>query len=215
MSRQAEIAKYVRCFQDPNYKMGEARRKEWRDYLQGIMGYRFKSLCDVGTGRGEALEMAFQAGYTIVRGYDVVPYLCKGHIRQIDGIHNLPDPDNTYDVVSCQDVLEHIEEADVADGLAELIRIARCRVYLSIAWFSSTWRGMDGEELHITRHPTDWWEDHVWQALPSGSYTRVLEQVRGETCRIEIVKRTLPDRHVVATQGARSGMTQGLRPSQG
>lgn len=212
MTRQTEIDKYIRVFKDPAYKMGKARREEWQQYLRSLIGYKFESLCDVGTGRGEALADALSMGFTRVRGFDVVPYLCTGQVTLVEGIHRLPDHNDAFDVVSCQDVLEHIEEADVADGLSELIRIARCKVYLSIAWFPSSWRGMNGAELHITCHETDWWEDQVWKAMPRGSTTRVLESTRNQTCRIEITKRTLPSKSATTMSSARSMKTQETAP---
>lgn len=189
--RQAEFDKYDRCYRVESYKMGVERVKEWTDYLRDAEAdSRIRSVLDVGCGRAESLDIAERAGFGPVHGLEVVESLVGGRVYRMEGIHNLPVPDNSYDLVACQDVLEHILEEDVPAGLRELVRVARHRLYVSVAWFPSTWRSAGvNEELHICRHETQWWVDQLAFAASVRQFdqVRVLKPYRASTARLEVL----------------------------
>ncbi len=191
-ARQAEFDKYEWAYSEPGYCMGAGRRNIWRTYLEYLKGTGAgcASVCDVGTGRGEALDDAVAAGFAEVAGYEVLDSLCNGRVRKIGGIHSLPADNDSYDLVSCQDVLEHLIEGDVRVGLSELIRIARKRVYLKLAWYSHTMRDPDGNrvEMHVTRRTAKWWLCRVKEAIPAdATATIVAQSVTYSNAVIEVV----------------------------
>lgn len=186
--RKDEIAKYVKCYQHNSYKMGPDRVREWTDYLKYLEDSEsdVHTILDVGCGRAESLDMAVRAGFGPVHGCEVVQDLVGGRVNPMEGIHCLPYLDSSYDLVSCQDVLEHILEDDVPAGLRELARVARRRIYISVAWFPSTWRAAGvHEELHICRHEAQWWMDQLSAATEG--MVRVLKPYRSMTARFEVV----------------------------
>jgi ubiquinone/menaquinone biosynthesis C-methylase UbiE len=128
------------------------------------------SVLDVACGRGEALDIAREVGLPDVHGYEVIDYLCRRpDVTQIEGIHSLPAPDNSYDIVSCQDALEHILEEDIVPGIREMCRVARQKVLLSVAWFECQLGKSMEMELHITMHPEKWWLEKIEEAVPDGA----------------------------------------------
>jgi len=189
--RQIEIAKYERCYKHDSYQMGRDRVREWADYLvHARRDPKIRCVLDVGCGRAESLNMALDAGLEVAHGCEVVDDLVGGRVMRMEGIHYLPVPDTEYDLVSCQDVLEHVLEDDVPAGLRELVRVAKRRIYISVAWFSSTWRKAGvHEELHVCRHETQWWLDQITAAAGDQAWggIHVLKPYRPSTARFEVV----------------------------
>lgn len=75
--------------------------------------------------------------------------------------NTLPYPDATFGLVTCFDVVEHLDEADIAIMFGELERVTRpggviyctasCRAAGSVDCF--------GDNLHRTIKPAQWWID--------------------------------------------------------
>ena len=65
-----------------------------------------------------------------------------------------PFKDGAFDVVSCLDVLEHLDPPDTVAALKELRRVARRAVVVSAADYSAVWGGV---ELHVNARPYDEW----------------------------------------------------------
>lgn len=148
--RSVEIAKYPLAYADPGYGMGEERRRAVECVLRGGSG----SLLDVGTGRGETLEIARRLGYDPVKGTEVVNSLLGGNVIYAEA-HCLPFSAKAFDVVTCFDVLEHLTYGDQVYALQELCRVARDRVIVTAADYSHVFRGV---ELHGGRRPYDEWD---------------------------------------------------------
>jgi len=72
-------------------------------------------------------------------------------------------PEGTFDAVICTDVLEHIEEEDVADVIQEIYSKANKFVYLGISNEPASSYLPDGRNAHVTQKSLDWW---VEQTLP-------------------------------------------------
>lgn len=185
-ARQAEFDKYEWAYKDPQYRMEVWRRVLHRQYLRQMRRLGFESFLDVGTGRGESLDDATEEGYTLVSGFEVIDDLCDWpRVVKIEGIHKLPAADDSYDLVSCNDVFEHILEGDVRAGISELIRVAKRRVYMTVAWFEAGFGREQGIELHVTRKPLHWWQKRVLEAMPTGAAIRV-GQVKQKAAIIEV-----------------------------
>mmetsp|Transcript_27037 Transcript_27037/g.58989 ORF Transcript_27037/g.58989 Transcript_27037/m.58989 type:complete len:272 (+) Transcript_27037:252-1067(+) len=72
----------------------------------------------------------------------------------------IPYPDNYFDLVFSSDVLEHIPEVDIPEVLAELARVSKGDIFLSI----SLRRAGGGPPapapavIHVTVKPRAWWD---------------------------------------------------------
>ena len=93
---------------------------------------------DVGVGAGQFLNMVALSGkYSGVYGADptrfgkYIEYSDLIH-RTNDGIDKLPYPDDHFDVVTCMEVLEHIPEEIFTAGLAELRRVCRGQLLMTV-----------------------------------------------------------------------------------
>lgn len=135
------------------------------------------------------MELAIQAGYTEVSGAEVVDFLAdREGVTLIRGIHDLPWPDDSFDDVCCFDVLEHVPEIDSIAGLREMVRIARSRVFLTVAWFPSRWLLPTGQkvDMHINCHESEWWETHLY-AIEKVRMVKMRDPWRNETAAFEVV----------------------------
>lgn len=130
--------------------MGYERQAAVRRLLTGGSG----SLLDVGTGRGEALAIATECGFAPVVGTDVVVELLQADRVLYAEAHSLPFAPESFDVVTCFDVLEHLLHEDQVPALREMCRVASRAVIVTAADYSSLY---DGVELHVgRRHYDDW-----------------------------------------------------------
>ena len=97
-----------------------------------------KTMLDVGCGKGEPVKFINRKGRYLAVGFDAFePYLKE---CQEDKIHNtyiqgdvryLPFMDDSFDLIICLEVLEHLERDDGEKLLKELERVASQQVILS------------------------------------------------------------------------------------
>jgi ubiquinone/menaquinone biosynthesis C-methylase UbiE len=149
-NRDEEIARYVEHYKSPKYGMGQRRQADVQRILQDL---RRGSLLDVSTGRGETLRFAKSLGFSPVQGTEVVPELLNDEVVFAQA-HSLPFPDNSFDHVTCFDVLEHLVEADIRPALQEMYRVARISVTVSASERPSVFGDVD---LHISKRPAPEW----------------------------------------------------------
>lgn len=176
-SRDEEISKYRVVYRSPAYKMGKLRKSAaCRDLAELDSG----SLLDVGCGRGEVLDIAEGMGFS-VQGVEVVPDLIQPPRVVFGQAHALPFPSESFDHVTMYDVMEHLLPGDDAAAVAELMRVARKTVTLTIADFSHM---VEGVELHINRRRyADW--DSLLRMWAKGHRVEWLERDSiSETWRI-------------------------------
>lgn len=153
-ARAQEVEKYVSAYRDADYRMGHTRK---RDMQRIVNGLEVGSLLDVGTGRGETLSYARTRGFT-VQGTEVVPYLVKPPTIIRAEAHDLPFDDESFDHVTCFDVLEHLLEEDLVPALREFQRVARKTVSVSACPRSHVYKGV---ELHISARPMEDWHELI------------------------------------------------------
>ncbi len=108
---------------------------------------RGKSVLEVGCGEGKLANRLVRNAPTPARylATDVsldtlTPELDPRIETQVASAYALPFADQSFDVVVCCEVLEHLE--DPARGLAELARVARERVLISTPW-EPVWSAMN------------------------------------------------------------------------
>jgi SAM-dependent methyltransferase len=153
-TRESEAAKYAEMYKDPTYGMPPHRAAA----IASILADRPRgSLLDVGTGRGETLDIARSLEYSAVAGTETVDYLVDPSRNIVRGLlPELPIESKTSDTVTCFEVIEHVLPQDVMPALKELERLARDRVIISAATRSDV-RG--GVELHPSyRSEAEWME---------------------------------------------------------
>ena len=178
--RMAEIGKYSKAYQAPDYKMGERRRAAAMPLLHDAPSRR--SYLDVGCGRGEMLDEARGLGFERIEGTEVVPDLLARDLVRFALAHKLPYTEQEFDIVTCMDVLEHLIPQDTVPVLKELDRITNVQLIVSANNKQSRSMGM---ELHVNKRPY-----HEWDQLIRG-YTS------GDVCWISKGKGELSETWVI------------------
>ena len=153
-AQQAEVDKYIHIYgTQPEYKLGLTRGRYARDDLSKTVSRG--SYLDVGCGRGEMLVYANDAlKFKQVHGTETVPELYADDNKEFALVTELPFKDNSFDVVSCFDVLEHLLPDDTGLALSELNRVAKHSLLLTANNKPSNSLGV---ELHINRREYAEW----------------------------------------------------------
>jgi ubiquinone/menaquinone biosynthesis C-methylase UbiE len=163
--REKEIEKYRNVYNRyVHYGMSDDRRDPVLKAISGLSG----SFLDVSCGRGELIAEASRIGFKPVMGTEAVPELCGGNVQQAV-ITDLPFRDESFDVVTCIDVIEHVLEPDIVPGLLELERVCRGVLIIAAADYPTYW---DGVNLHPSARPYSEW-DILFRKTFSGSVTRI------------------------------------------
>lgn len=152
-----EAAKYQDAYKDGNYRMSIHRRAMVRDIISLTPG---KTLLDVGTGRGETLEEA--RDFLIkAKGTETVPALLNDDVVYAL-LPNLPFDDNSFDIVTCFEVLEHLRPEDLVASLKELARVAKDWVVVSVC---TTADYVGGVNLHPSARSEEEWKQAFREAF--------------------------------------------------
>ncbi len=162
-ARQVEIDKYKTKYSiDPKYRMGGTRQDDARrDLLDYRDAFGAGSYLDVSTGRGEMLEFARFAGFCPVTGTEVVPDLVdSSNAIEFAECYGLPFGDQSVDLVSCFDVLEHLLPGDEVRTMCELMRVAAKRVVVTVNNRPSVCR-ITGIDMHINIKPYAEWDELI------------------------------------------------------
>lgn len=121
----------VDLYLDMDYKMTWKRKRAVNNLLHKlVIQFGGGSLLDVGCGRGEAMALAREQGFTPVHGTEVVPVLLGQHVSQAYA-HALPFANNAFEHVTAFAMLSDLTEADIVPALRELSRVARRTVTFS------------------------------------------------------------------------------------
>ena len=114
----------------------------------------------------DARNKGFDAyGVDLAEGLDVfwsVANVCR--FCKTASADELPFPDNSMDLVTCFDVLEHIPEEAIAAVLKEMYRVTKKHLMVGIALVSAYKKMFDGSEPHICIKPSQWWCDRMEEA---------------------------------------------------
>lgn len=79
----------------------------------------------------------------------------------IPGLDEAPQP---ADIVSCTDVLEHIEPDCLPAVLSDIRRVTKRAVFLTIATRPAKKFLADGRNAHLIQQPARWWVEQLWEA---------------------------------------------------
>jgi len=119
----------------------------------GMERKRFRETFDVLPAAGTVLEIGFNdmrmsrllAERYDAYGIDLPRSVNKEMQSKYDlklsyaSIENLPFPDNSFDMVVCAQVLEHLPEPVLEKGVKELARVARRWVFVSLPYCQRVW----------------------------------------------------------------------------
>lgn len=159
---EKEIKKYNQVFQDEGYRS-----------LGGCMGLRFlpdvcaglnfKSVLDVGCGPGWSVTEFLRRKY-IARGIEPSDYLYQHELRVLAGLDivkkgradDIPVPAESFDLVFCTDVMEHIPEENIEKCIKEMIRVSKKYIFCTISYQKAVCFPKLG--LHVTVKTKDWWD---------------------------------------------------------
>lgn len=127
---------------DPSYGSGSHRHA----YLVAGMACieECKTILDYGAGKGTLGTVLRSAGFQVAE-YD----------PGFPGKEATPEP---ADLVTCLDVMEHIEPECFNDVIADLKRLTRKRLFVDIATKFTKFRWLsDGRNSHLLVHDVSWW----------------------------------------------------------
>ena len=104
-----------------------------------------KSLLDYGTGKGELVTELRKSVHFHVDGFD------PGN-----SIWNTL-PLESYDIITCLDVLEHVEQSSIRYVLQDINALAGNFVFFIVDLQPAIKRLQDNRNAHISIAPADWW----------------------------------------------------------
>lgn len=135
---------YYDEFYDQTYSAGRKFNSEEKDRIKTIIHLipnDADSLLEVGCGEGIIIN-SLKNKYEKICGIDISNEALK-HVKtpKIQGrIENIPFPDNSFDIVLCCEVLEHLPSTIYEKALKEIQRVAKKYLLISVP---------NGEDLQI------------------------------------------------------------------
>lgn len=153
--RVIEHRKYANAYGAENYKMGKPRMQ---DAILDLTGITLRdSYLDVSCGRGEMLDIASGMDFERIQGTEIVPDLIstRDNVEYAE-VHNLPFDDNSFQVVSMFDVIEHVLQGDDRLACKEMQRVATNHILLT-ANNKNSFNGK-GDQLHINKREYEEWD---------------------------------------------------------
>lgn len=79
------------------------------------------------------------------------------------GVPKLASPPVPAEMVSCIDVLEHIEPELLDNVLDDLARLTECVAFLTVHTGPAVKVLSDGRNAHLTQQPMEWWLPKFWE----------------------------------------------------
>ncbi|MCL5029019.1 MAG: class I SAM-dependent methyltransferase [Bacteroidetes bacterium] len=152
--------------------------------IKKVVGYiEFQTVLDVGCGSGFSLREFIRLGYD-AKGTDISDWLIKHELNDLykqgkvfcAPAEKLPFPDNSFDLVFCTDVLEHIPTKNVAAAISELVRVSKKNIFCTISLHSSSKNNVI--EYHSTIQPRKYWES-IFESSKARCDYEIFKKVQG------------------------------------
>lgn len=103
--------------------------------LLAVFNGEIGSLLDVGAGQGSCTDYALRAGLN-AKGYDFSDWAVKNALNYSKGnlfqgsATDIEEKDESWDLVYCSDMIEHIKQSEISKVFEEFHRITRKWVFL-------------------------------------------------------------------------------------
>lgn len=176
----AKIKKLSQVYDSDYFENGpQTKKSNYRDYSWERLGSYFQrtashikekfnpsTALDVGCAKGflvKALdELSVDAYgidpsiYAVTKADDVIADKIQMEVAQ-----SIPYPDNTFDVVTCFDVLEHVPVQQVPKALKEMFRVSKQWVVLRTVTHEVEG---DNDSSHETIRDKEWWTEKIEKA---------------------------------------------------
>ena len=123
-----------------------------------LEGFETKSVLDFGTGKGnlvKSLRQQLDTSKYRIDGYDPA-------VQEWD-----QKPNERYDIVTCIDVLEHLERSNIDQFLADLKKYVEKFCFLLIDLQPAVQHLSNGRNAHTLLAPLDWWSSKISQYFPA------------------------------------------------
>lgn len=139
-----------------------------KNWGEGIYSYLEKlninSILDIGCGKGVFVnDMVSKFNIKEVHGSDIASvstgkYIKNNKINWIDCMaHDIPLKNNSVEYIVSFDCLEHCLPEDISSIVNEFYRVCSKGLLLKIAYRQAKERSFNGEVLHMTVQPENWW----------------------------------------------------------
>lgn len=159
-----ERRKYVNAFKDPGYRRANHGLTLWHMWQFAHIGEQPRTFLDIGCGNGRLFAECNQKGID-AWGLDFVNALDPDHLYPQKLLQAcLWDLGMDYrsrfapfEFGVCADVMEHIPPEKVDAVFANICPLVN-HILFKIANFPSR---HDGNELHLTLQPANWWQDKL------------------------------------------------------
>jgi hypothetical protein len=149
---------YNKVFKLKNYNIHVINRRRYDFVLNEITTNNYNNIIDISSGRGWLIKYINE----LDRGVKITSTdLKKFNDYDVNFIRlDLSDKNDytiteKFDMLSCLDVLEHIEEKHIDDALSFFTTLSE-NVCISVANSQSIHNGID---LHLIKKNKDWWDE--------------------------------------------------------
>lgn len=140
---------YKQMHENPKLFLGMTTQHHIREIRKLVRKHKTKSLLDYGCGKG----MQYIGERLHEEWGGILPHCYDPGVR---GLHKKPQ--RQFDGVICCDVLEHIPELLIPDVIEELGWYAKKFLFVNVAVRPAGKVLPNGENVHVTVHPREWWE---------------------------------------------------------
>lgn len=153
---------YDGVFSNEGYNRHPPSEPRFVYVMQALKKTHINSLIDIGTGRGTLLDIILkQYPHIALTAVDLNNYPHLKHVPHINAditkIEDRKRITGQYDILTCLDCLEHVEEEHITDILNMFLSLSN-RFIFSIANHSDV---INGVELHKIQKPFTYWMDRI------------------------------------------------------
>jgi len=149
MNKDYIASEYRRMHDDGKFS-GASLRPYLSEIDKLIKEYNIVTLLDYGCGKASIHNRHKLAKEVCLYDPYYAPYSVK--------------PTGTFDMVICTDVLEHVPEDEVGKVIHDLINYTDKVLFVSISTKKAKKTFGNGENVHVTIRPKEWWEDMLKNA---------------------------------------------------
>lgn len=158
IKQEIEKDKYVKSYEDPNYKMGEGRKQSAHKVINQLLP-EVSSHLDVSCGRGEIID--YMRGKNInSMGVEIVDSLLVPDKVVFGWANDLPFEDKSFDLVTNLDAMEHYLPEQTEEIVEEFCRVSKKYIFFAISNRPSYHLG---NNLHINIKTYPEWQEFLSQ----------------------------------------------------